>query len=182
MITAKIKIDDKDILKEYINQKAELFVGYTDNKKYDAVEEPFYSKVAKPNTIDPRHPYGQPRYFGKRKEVTAAQVAAFNEYGGGHTPPRPFIRTCLQKNFHKWVRYFDKNWLQTPDIRQTLWKLGDKIKGDLSETVIGWTTPPNAPSTVMAKGFNNPLVDSGNMSSDFIEIEVSGSGEGVLPE
>lgn len=182
MITARVKIDDKDILKEYINQKAELFVGYTDNKKYEAIDEPFYSAVAKPNTVDPKHPLGKPRRFGKRKEMTAAQVATFNEYGGGHTPPRPFIRYCAQKHARKWIRYFDKNWLQFPDIRTTFWKLGEKIRGDLSETVKAWSTPPNAPSTVMAKGFNNPLVDSGNMSGDFIEVMVEGSGKGVLAE
>ena len=177
-----IKLDDEDILREYMNQEAELFVGYTSNKKYEAIDRPFYSAVAKPNTVDPRHPYGVPRRFGRQKERTAAEVAAFNEYGGGYTPPRPFIRTCIQKNSRKWFNYFDKTWLQFPDIRQTLWKLGDKIKGDLSETVKEWSTPPNAPSTVMRKGFNNPLVDSGNMSSDFIEILVEGSGKGVLAE
>lgn len=182
MITVKLKIDDKDILKEYINQKAELFVGYTDKMQYDEITEPFYSAVAKPNTVDPKHPMGKPRRFGKREAITAAAVAAFNEYGGGHTPARPFIRYCCQKHRRKWIRYLDKNWMQFPDIRQVLWKLGDKIKGDLSETVKGWAVPPNAPSTVMEKGFNNPLVDSGNMSNDFIEINVSGTGEGVLPE
>lgn len=182
MITAKIKIDDKDILKEYVKQKAELIVGYTDNKIYDEITEPFYSYVAKPNTVDPKHPMGKPRRFGKREAVSAAYVAAVNEYGGGHVPARPFIRYCAQKNFKKWMRYFDKHWLQTPDIRQTLWALGDRVKGDLSETVKGWSEPPNAPSTVMEKGFNNPLVDSGNMSLDFIEIKVNGDGKGVLPE
>lgn len=182
MITAKVKIDDKDILKDYINQKASLFVGYTDNKKYEAIDEPFYSAVAKPNTIDPKHPMGKPRRFGRQKERSAAEVAAFNEYGGGHTPPRPFIRTCVQDYSRKWLRYFDKTWLQFPDIRQTFWKLGDIIRGDLSKTVKDWTTPPNAPSTVMAKGFNNPLVDSGNMGGDFIEVIVEGSGEGVPAE
>ena len=182
MITAEIKIDDKDILKEYINQKAELSVGYTRNKKYEAIDEPFYSAVAKPNTIDPKHPYGIPRRYSRRKEKTAVEVAAFNEFGGGHTPSRPFMRYCFEKNKRKWARYFDKNWLQYPDIRQTLWKLGEIVRGDLSETVNAWATPPNAPSTVMNKGFNNPLVDSGNMSGDFIEIRVDGDGRGVLEE
>ena len=148
----KIKIDDKDILKEYINQKAKLFVGYTNKKQYDEVTEPFYSNVAKPNTVDPKHPMGVPRRYGKREAIAASDVAVFNEYGGGHTPPRPFVRYCLQKNARKWIRYFDKNWLQFPDIRQTFWKLGDKIRGDLSETVKAWSEPPNAPSTVMEKG------------------------------
>ena len=175
MFTATIKIDDKDILSEYANQESELCVGYSDRHQYDAVDEPFYANVPMPNSVDPQHPMGVPRRYGKRKSVSAAQVALFNEYGGGHTPPRPFMRTCFDKNIRKWMRYFDKTFLQYPEISTTFWKLGDIIRGDLSETVKGWSEPPNAPSTVMAKGFNNPLVDSGNMSGDFIEIEVDGS-------
>lgn len=182
MLKTKIKIDDKDILKEYVKQRAAVFVGYTNNKKYEAIDEPFYSAVPKPNSIDSKHPYGVPRRYRKQKERTAAEVAAFNEYGGGHTPPRPFMRYCFQKNVRKWLRYFDRTWLQFPDVRQTFWKMGDNIRGDLSETVLAWSTPPNAPSTVMEKGFNNPLVDSGNMSGDFIEIIVEGNGKGVLEE
>lgn len=174
MIKASIKIDDKDILSEYINQESELSVGYSSRKKYDAVDKPFFSNKAIPNSIDPAHPYGVPRKYGVRKEISAAEVATFNEFGGGHTPPRPFMRECFRKHHQKWIRFFDKTFLQHPDISTTMWKLGDIIKGDLSETVKDWSQPPNAPSTIMAKGFNNPLVDSGNMSNDFIEIEVDG--------
>lgn len=174
MFTCNVKIDDKDILKEYINQKATLTVGYSDKYQYDAVEKPFFSNVAMPNSVDPAHPYGVPRKYGVRKAVSAAQVAAFNEFGGGHTPPRPFMRETIRKYHRKWGNYFRNNFLQYPDLAQTMWKLGDIVKGDLSETIKGWSQPPNAPATVMAKGFNNPLVDSGNMSSDFIEIEVNG--------
>ena len=174
MIRAKIKIDDKDILKEYINQKAELFVGYTNNKGYDAIEEPFFANVAKPNSKTFKNPMGTPRRYGRRKAISASDVAAFNEFGGGHTPPRPFLRTCFEKNVRKWNNFVRDRLVRYPEVETTFWKLGEKIKGDLSETVIGWTTPPNAPSTIKAKGFNNPLVDSGNMSLDFIEIQVNG--------
>lgn len=180
MIKMKVKIDDKEILKEYLKKNASLFVGYTQNKRYEAIDEPFYGNVAKPNTKGKwGEKVGTPRLFKKRPEMTAAQVAAANELGGGHRPPRPFMRTCFQKNLRKWLRYFDKNWLQTPDVSQTMWKLGDRIRGDLSETVIAWTTPPNSPRTIKEKGFNNPLVDSGNMSGDFIEIQVNGMGADV---
>lgn len=174
MIAVRVKIDDKDILSEYVNQKCELAVGYGNKHKYEAVDKPFYANVPKPNSVDPQHPMGVPRKYGKRKEKTAGEVALFNEYGGGHTPPRPFIRTCFDKNIRKWMRYFDKTFLQYPEISTTFWKLGDIIRGDLSETVKGWSEPPNAPRTVMEKGFNNPLVDSGNMAGDFIEVSVNG--------
>ena len=174
MFTCTVKYDDKDIIKEYLGQSSELFVGYTDKNKYDAVDKPFFANVAMPNSVDPAHPYGVPRRYGVRKEVSAAQVAAFNEYGGGHTPPRPFIRECVRKHHVKWRNFFDRNWLNLPELAQTMWKLGDVVKGDLSKMIKEWSQPPNAPATVMAKGFNNPLVDSGNMSNDFIEIQVDG--------
>ena len=174
MFRVKVKIDDKDILKEYVNQHSELTVGYSNKNQYDAIDEPFYSAVAKPNTVDPKHPMGVPRRFSARKAISASNVAAINEFGGGHTPPRPFMRDCFKRYRSKWTRYFGKNVLQFPEVAQTFWKLGEVIKGDLSETIKGWAEPPNAPSTVMAKGFNNPLVDSGNMSDEFIEIEVDG--------
>lgn len=180
MINVKVKIDDKDIFKEYMKQNASLFVGYTQNKKYDAIDEPFYANVAKPNTKgDWGEKVGKPRLFGKRPAITAVEVALANEFGGKNRPPRPFVRYCIRKNMRKWLRYFDKTWLQYPDIAQTMWKLGNKIRGDLSATVWAWSTPPNSPRTIKKKGFNNPLVDSGNMAGDFIEIEVNGKGADI---
>ena len=174
MLNMSIKLDDLEMYKKLCKQSAEVEVGYFDDKVYEEVDKPFYSNVAMPNSVDPKHPYGQPRRFGKRKAVTARQVAEFNEFGGGHTPPRPFMRYTFDK-FHKsWVRYVQDDLPVTMNAKETFGTLGSMIKGHISDTVKAWSTPPNAPSTVMAKGFNNPLVDSGNMSEDFIEIKLDG--------
>lgn len=175
MLTMNIKIDDLDMYKELCKQKASVEVGYFDDKVYEAVDEPFYSNVAMPNSVDPKHPYGVPRRFGRRKAVTARQVAEFNEYGGGHTPPRPFMRYTFDKFHKKWVRYVQDDLPITMDAKDTFGSLGTLIRGHISDTVKAWAEPPNAPATVMAKGFNNPLVDSGNMSEDFIEIKLNGA-------
>ena len=98
----------------------------------------------------------------------------FNEYGGGHTPPRPFMRYTFNKYHRNWVRYVQDDLPVTMDAKDTFGSLGTLIRGHISDTVIGWSEPPNRPSTVMAKGFNNPLVDSGNMSNDFIEVRLDG--------
>lgn len=167
MLSAKIKIDDKDMFKELKKMKsAVLEVGYFNEKKYEAIDKPFYSNVAKPN--------GKPRKFTRQAEKTAAEVAIANEFGGGKRPPRAFMRNCWGKNYAKWIRFVQDVLPQNMDIVKTFWKLGDKIKGDLSETILNWKYPPNAPSTIKRKGFNKPLVDSGNMSSDFIDIKVNG--------
>lgn len=174
MFNVKIKIDDLEMYKELCKQKAVVEVGYFDDKVYDAVDEPFYSNVAMPNSVDPKHPYGVPRRYGKRKAVTARQVAIWNEYGGGHTPPRPFMRYTFEHFKKNWVKYVQDDLPVTMDVKDTFASLGTMIKGHISDTVKAWSEPPNAPSTIMAKGFNNPLVDSGNMSNDFIQIKLDG--------
>jgi hypothetical protein len=42
------------------------------------------------------------------------------------------------------------------------------VKG-LQNEIIAWDTPPNSPQTVEAKGFNDPLINTGKMleSVDF---------------
>lgn len=174
MIDIKIKLDDLDMYKELMKQSAEVKVGYFDDKVYEGVDEPFYANVAKPNSKTVKNPMGTPRKFGKSKTKTAREVATFNEYGGGHTPPRPFIRYTQQKYTKNWVGFVQDDLPVSMDAKETFTYLGKMIKGHLSDTVKGWTSPPNAPSTIKKKGFDNPLVDSGNMSDDFIEVRVNG--------
>ena len=40
---------------------------------------------------------------------------------------------------------------------------GVEINDDLKSSIVGWQAPPNAPSTIAKKGFNKPLVDTGDM-------------------
>jgi len=42
--------------------------------------------------------------------------------------------------------------------------MGQKATSIMKNTITEWTEPPNAPSTVASKGYNDPLHDSGTMT------------------
>ena len=134
MINFKIKIDDKEILKMIKKQKpARLSVGFWDDV-YDG------------------------------KGISVAAVAAFNEFGGGHTPPRPFMHWTVKNRNRKWrniVRDILPQYAH--DIKKVMSVLGEYASEDLSDVIRIWTRPPNAPSTIKKKGFNDPLVETGKM-------------------
>jgi hypothetical protein len=47
------------------------------------------------------------------------------------------------------------------------------MQSDIRESLVNWTTPPNAPSTIARKGFNKPLIDTGFMQRK-IDYKVMG--------
>lgn len=102
---------------------------------------------------------------------SVASVAAFNEYGGGHTPPRPFMRNCVKSNKRKWKRIVQDLLPVNLDIKKTFQTLGEDMIEDLKYEIYLTNTPPNAPSTVKRKGFNKPLIDTGKMVNS-IRMEV----------
>lgn len=94
---------------------------------------------------------------------SVAQVAAFNEFGGGNTPPRPFMRTCVQNRRKEWRKIVRDELPKNEDGRVTLAILARRMVEDLKDYIKIWTRPPNAPSTIARKGFNDPLVETGRM-------------------
>lgn len=94
---------------------------------------------------------------------SVASVAAFNEFGGGKVPPRPFMRTCVQNRRKLWRRIVRDELAKNEDARVTLAILAQRMVVDLKDYIKIWTMPPNAPSTIAKKGFNDPLVDTGRM-------------------
>ena len=49
--------------------------------------------------------------------------------------------------------------------------LGDVVANDIRDSIIEFDYPPNRPSTIKQKGFNDPLIDSGQMSES-VRMEV----------
>ena len=41
--------------------------------------------------------------------------------------------------------------------------LGEVITGDVKAAIAAWTTPPNSPATIVRKGGNTPLRDTGSL-------------------
>lgn len=81
-------------------------------------------------------------------------------------PPRPFFRTMIAEKSSGWGDDIGKALKQTGyDTDLTLNRVGERIEGQLKQSIMNFTTPANAPSTIREKGFNDPLVDSGDMSN-----------------
>lgn len=110
-----------------------------------------------------------PATYGKngkaRSPVPVATVAFWQEFGTKRIPARPFFRTAIQKNQAQWAANFAKGLVYYKyDGKVTLMALGQRMKDDIVTSIMGWTTPPNAASTVARKGFNKPLTHSGYMA------------------
>lgn len=89
-----------------------------------------------------------------------AAVAAFNEYGvpSHNQPPRPFFRRMIAKNNKAWGPMLGKLLKKNNyDLVPSLDLLGEKIGGQLEESITEFTDPPLAQSTIDAKGFPTPL-------------------------
>lgn len=174
MLKFNIKFDDKEMFDEIVNQHATLKVGFFPDQMYEAIEEPFYANVAKPGTKGSwNEKSGKPRRFSARPAIPIAQVAAFNEYGdpARHVPARPFMKWTMYKNMRKWRNFVQDVLPQTMDAKDTMERLGQKVVRDMKDMINDWSEPPNAPSTVAQKGFNNPLIDTRTMV-DSVRMEV----------
>ncbi|OBU12533.1 hypothetical protein [Morganella psychrotolerans] len=99
-----------------------------------------------------------------------AQVGYIQEYGAPEAkiPPRPFFRAVINEGKQAWpailasgVEHYQG------DVKSALALLGEQIVGELSQSVRDWNSPPNAPATFAKKGFNKPLIDTGQMANSF---------------
>lgn len=97
---------------------------------------------------------------------SVAMVAATNEFGNptNNQPPRPFFRQTINQKSDSWANTFGKAMEFTKgDVRQALELLGQRIVGDIQQTIDDFRDPPNADSTIKKKGFDKPLIDTGHM-------------------
>jgi hypothetical protein len=93
-----------------------------------------------------------------------ASVAYLNEYGHGTTPPRPFFRRMIATKQHGWGAVLARQMELTGNNSElALGRLGELVTGQLAESITTLSDPPNATSTVAAKGFDKPLIDTGHM-------------------
>lgn len=100
-------------------------------------------------------------------DTDTVNIAFYNEYGTDTIPARPFIasgidgnRAWLKKELGKAIKAHVE--FKMP-LLSNLAKVGMVLAGRVKSTGENWTTPPNAPSTIRRKGFNDPLKDTGKM-------------------
>lgn len=100
------------------------------------------------------------------KGIDATKALALN-YGvpAKKIPPRPFMDDFAVK----FERFLATELVHYIDIRdggisfahaESLAGVGKKL---MERVINDWQIPPNAPSTIQRKGFNDPLVETGHM-------------------
>ena len=52
--------------------------------------------------------------------------------------------------------------------------MGELLAGQLRASIIAMKSPPNAPSTIRKKGFDDPLIDTGHMLNS-VDFEITTS-------
>lgn len=93
-----------------------------------------------------------------------AAVAYWNEYGGPNRPPRPFFRKMIMSESPAWAGKMAKLVKsQKYDGHAVLALMGEDIKGALQQSINDFSSPPLADSTIEAKGFAKPLIDTAHM-------------------
>lgn len=90
-----------------------------------------------------------------------AQVAFFNEFGTLRIPARPFFRNAITKNIKKWYSTLGSAIRAGRNPNNALSLVGEQARGDIIKSITELNTPPNAQSTINAKGSTSPLIDSG---------------------
>ena len=94
---------------------------------------------------------------------SVAQVAYWNEYGTATIPARPFFRNTIAEKQDEWAEKAAELLKQSDDTSHVLALIGEGVKGDIVETIQNFREPENAPSTVKRKGFDKPLIDTGDL-------------------
>ena len=93
-----------------------------------------------------------------------AAVAFWNEFGHSTAPARPFFRPMIAKESPTWAPKMAKLAKATDyDGDKVLALMGEDIKGALQQSINEFTTPALKESTVEAKGFAKPLIDTSHL-------------------
>lgn len=99
-----------------------------------------------------------------REDVSALYKATVNNFGLG-VPKRPFMAVAFAQNVDKYKKFLSKKISEDPEGLDTHFeKLGAMGAGDVKRSIINLKEPPNAQSTIDAKGSSNPLIDTGHMN------------------
>ena len=106
--------------------------------------------------------------------TSVAQVGFDNEYGvpERRVPARPFFRTAIKENQAQ-IREMFPELLKKNDVATALGLVGSFMADALQESVMTWQEPPNAQSTIDAKGYNAPLRANDRILRNSFSFKVS---------
>ncbi|USA53866.1 hypothetical protein NDN13_01350 [Acinetobacter sp. C32I] len=168
-----------DELAKRLEQDATLRVGFLETETYPEDGLPV-AQVAFWNEYGPTINVPESKttiYRSIRKDGTFNKNGKFvrksqSNFATEHTvpahqvviPPRPFFRSMIEKNKSGWSLAFGNLMkIHNGDVPKVFALMGEGIKDQLTQSIVEFSDPPNAPSTVRKKGFNKPLVETGTM-------------------
>ena len=93
-------------------------------------------------------------------------IAMWNELGTEHAPSRPFLRKSIDENIaeiNSFLQSKKEDFLRGVSAEQILKEIGIFQKDLIQEKITEGSYVPNAVSTIMRKGSDHPLIDTGRM-------------------
>lgn len=132
----------------------------SDLKGFDKLEK---NANAKNTSVKIGFPAANPKTMsiGEMGE-TALYKATVNNFGLG-VPMRPFMSIAFASNVGKYKKLISKMLKSGDDYTKVLSTLGVMGQSDVQRAINDVKAPPNAQSTIDAKGSSNPLIDTGHM-------------------
>lgn len=119
--------------------------------------------------------------IGIHDDPEKAEHALYNEFGTARIPARPAWRTTLDRFQKKYdnlmLDAIDNAILGKESIVVGLQRFGTAVKEDLQKAITNWKKPPNAPSTIAKKGFNDPLIETGETRDGISVIITTGKNK-----
>ena len=99
--------------------------------------------------------------------LDVAFVGALNDFGTDRIPSRPWQRGWFDGNINdikEKAKKILKNILDGHiTVKEGIEQLGFYGSTELKQSIVKWSMPPNAPYTILIKGFNDPLIHTGHM-------------------
>lgn len=175
----KMKATIEELLQKAGNAQ-KVRVGFLEDAKYEdgtpvayiAACNEFGAKIEAPEheveiyrSIDKKGDFNKKGHFVKKEKsnfATTHLVPAHEIV----IPPRPFFRTMISNNKDGWGDVLGVALKKKKmDSDAALKIVGEVILGQLEDSILSFDDPPNAPSTIAKKGFDNPLIDKGIMQN-----------------
>ena len=95
--------------------------------------------------------------------VTNAQLGAIQHFGTDDIPARPWLDVGVATGHQEYANIIAGTVEDGGTLNEALNKVGVVAVGKAQQYIIELKAPPNAKSTIKAKGSANPLIDTGAM-------------------
>ena len=104
-----------------------------------------------------------------------AQVGYWNDYGTRGIPPRPFFRLGVRESRPEAMRVLAVSLEKGMGAEKSLLLAAEVVKNKITENIMTWGEPPNARTTILAKGYNAPLRGNDRLLRNSITTAIEGS-------